>query len=68
MLFTGLGRAVLGKTVPSVSSTEEVGETVKKNWKSYVFILDIVSSTCQQMYNKMNWSGTFLHFYEKVEQ
>ena len=39
-----------------------------KNWKSYVFILDIVSSTCQQMYNKMNWSGTFLHFYVKVEQ
>ena len=24
--------------------------------KSHVFILNIVSSTCQQMYNKMNWS------------
>ena len=32
----------------------KVGETIKKNWKSNVFILHIVSSTCQQMYNKMN--------------
>ena len=27
-----------------------------KNWKRHVFILHIVASTCQQIYNKMNWS------------
>ena len=41
----------------------KVGETIKKNWKSHVFILHFVSSTCQQMYNKIPW-----FFYEKVEQ
>lgn len=64
MLFTGLGRSVLGKTVPSVSSTQDLGHHFSQyrppgQWKTYIYCSNNNLSTALHKVNtnlELFWS------------